>query len=290
MHYGSGESKGSSLCQNLEQKVLEAADIGAIWWHRPQPFQLDPGILRESHRTFAYNECWEAFTGFWQTLDSQWVNHPLRDQAAARKAYQLKVAERIGLDVPKTLISNNPDEARRFIQTLGYEHTVYKAFSATEANWRETRILRQEELDLLRNVRHAPVIFQEYIAGGPDLRITIVNRAIFAAAIYAQDTEYPIDFRVTMHSARIEPFDIPGPLKDKLRLFMARLGLIYGAIDMRRAEDGRYVFFEVNPAGQWLFIEQRTHQPITSMVAETLAEYDGARQRPSGRRNHIRTK
>jgi hypothetical protein len=36
------------------------------------------------------------------------------------------------------------------------------------------------------------------------------------------------------------------------------MGLIYGAIDMRLTPDGRYVFLEINPAGQWLFVEHRT--------------------------------
>ena len=55
-----------------------------------------------------------------------------------------------------------------------------------------------------------------------------------------------------------------------LRSLMAALGLVYGAIDMRLTEEGEYVFLEVNPAGQWLFIEQRTGQPITAAVTDRL--------------------
>ena len=52
---------------------------------------------------------------------------------------------------------------------------------------------------------------------------------------------------------------------------MAAFGLVYGAIDMRLTAEGEYVFLEVNPAGQWLFIEERTGQPITAAVADCLA-------------------
>ena len=55
---------------------------------------------------------------------------------------------------------------------------------------------------------------------------------------------------------------------------MARLGLRYGAVDLRRTPDGRYVFFEVNPAGQWLFVEERTGLPITERVAALLGALD----------------
>jgi len=56
-----------------------------------------------------------------------------------------------------------------------------------------------------------------------------------------------------------------------LRVLMRRLGLVYGAIDLRLTEDGRYVFLEINPAGQFLYVEQQTGQPITAALAACLA-------------------
>ncbi len=55
---------------------------------------------------------------------------------------------------------------------------------------------------------------------------------------------------------------------------MGALNLVYGAIDMRLTPDGEYVFLEVNPAGQWLFIEERTGQPITATLANHLLTFD----------------
>jgi glutathione synthase/RimK-type ligase-like ATP-grasp enzyme len=55
---------------------------------------------------------------------------------------------------------------------------------------------------------------------------------------------------------------------------MRGLGIDYGAIDMRRTADGEYYFLEVNPAGQWLFVEQRTEQPITKALVDLLAAHD----------------
>lgn len=274
IRYTSDAPVSGELQYRMSRTQLRTAEIRAVWWRRPQQFQLDPRIVRDSHRTFAYNECWEAIAGFWQTFDANWINDPARDQAAARKVYQLKVAQDVGLEIPKTLITSDSVDAQAFVSALGCERTVYKAFSATEAEWRETRILQRGELALLDNVVHAPVIFQEYVAGGPDLRVTVIDRHIFAAAIYSQDTSYPVDFRADMRTARVEPVALPGPVEEKLYLFMSRLGLVYGAIDMRRDAAGQYVFFEINPAGQWLFIEQRTGQPITATLARTLAKFD----------------
>lgn len=269
----------------VDGQPLDLATVGAIWWRRPQPFRLDPGIGRPSHRDFAYGESAEAFAGLWQTLDPFWINHPTRDRVAARKLHQLRLAREIGLDIPATLITNEPDEAREFIAKMGPEQTVYKSFSATQQEWRETRLLRKEEMDLLDNVRHAPVIFQEYVEAAYDLRITLVGDAVFAAAIQSQQSAYQVDCRMDLGRVPIEPAEVPADVVDRLQALMAHLGIVYGAVDMRRTPAGRHVFLEVNPAGQWLFIEQKTGQPITRTLATLLAEHGGRtspRQAPSG--------
>jgi glutathione synthase/RimK-type ligase-like ATP-grasp enzyme len=250
---------------------LDLREVSAVWWRRPQTFELDGSLVRPSYRAFAYNECHEAWAGLWHTLDAFWVNPPLNDEVAARKAYQLDVARWVGLTIPETLITNDPAEARRFVAAHRSGGVIYKAFSATEQEWRETRLFGDAEESLLEQVRHAPVIFQEYVPAGVDLRVTVVGEAMFAAAIYSQETSYRFDFRIDMNAARVEPFELPDETCGGLLRLMRRLGLQYGAIDLRRTPDGGIVFLEINPAGQWLFIEDRTRQPITTAMAHLLA-------------------
>lgn len=225
---------------------------------------------------FAATEAQEALAGMWHSLDAFWVNDPARDQVAHRKAYQLSVAQDVGLRIPHTMITNDPGEARRFVDARGYRDVVYKAFSATERDWRETRLLREEELELLDNVRYAPVIFQEYVEAAVDLRVTAVGDELYAVAIHSQETDYKVDFRMDIASARIEAVALPDEVQRTLRALMQRLGLVYGAIDMRLTPDGRYVFLEINPAGQWLFVEQPSGQPIADALARLLDERDRA--------------
>ncbi len=127
---------------------------------------------------------------------------------------------------------------------------------------------------LLDNVKFAPVIFQEYIPADVDLRITMIGEQIFPAAIHSQETEYKVDFRMTMEKARFEAVELPPKVVRMLRELMKRLGLVYGAIDMRRTPKGEYVFLEINPAGQWLFVEERTGQKISDALADLLAAHE----------------
>lgn len=269
------ELKKHSFYLNVTgQKEINLKDCNVIWWRRPQPFNLHPEIKRPSQLSFAYNECIEAFTGLWHSLDVFWVNHPLQDERAAHKVYQLRIAQDVGLKIPTTLVSNNIEKVKEFIGTQGVTRTIYKSFSATEQEWRETRILRPEELQLIDNVKYAPVIFQEYIEAKFDLRVTILGKEFFTAAIYSQETSYKADFRMDWKNAHVEPFQLPEHIEKKICLFMNKLGLTYGAVDMRLTPEDDYVFLEINPAGQWRFIESRTNQPITTSFTNLLVEHD----------------
>ncbi|KVL88732.1 hypothetical protein WT02_14975 [Burkholderia stagnalis] len=202
------------------------------------------------------------------------MNEPARDLVAQRKPYQLKVAQDVGLEIPDTLITNCPSAVREFTCRHGASNVIFKSFSATDNEWRETRILRDEELELVDNVRYTPVIFQRYIEADVDLRITVIGNQIFTAAIHSQQTSYKFDFRMDIAHARIEPVALPKNIEDRVLELMRRLGLVYGAIDMRRTPDGRYVFLEVNPAGQWLFTELPTGLLISQAIARTLCAFD----------------
>jgi glutathione synthase/RimK-type ligase-like ATP-grasp enzyme len=253
-----------------------AHDLGhfdAAWWRRPQLPRISEVIPSEAHRLFAANEVSEALAGLWHALDAFWVNDPALDHVAHRKVTQLQVARRCGFRLPDTLISNDPDEVRVFVDQHGYRKVAYKAFSALEDQWRETRVLQPQELSLLGEVRHAPVIFQEYIEAVYDLRITLVGDAIFAAAIHSQETSYPVDFRMDMANAQITPIELPADLEERLHAYRRALGLEYGAVDMRLRPDGEYVFLEINPAGQWLFVEEKTQQPIAAALARLLTTH-----------------
>jgi glutathione synthase/RimK-type ligase-like ATP-grasp enzyme len=266
----------------------DLSECGVVWWRRPQSFVIHEAVGSAVDRAFAFTEGQAAFSGLWLCLDTFWINHPTRDEEASRKVYQLQMAQAVGLPVPRTCVTNDPATAKQFIESVGVNSTVYKAFAGTEEAWRETRVLRPGEVEQLDAVKYAPVIFQEYIPPGVDLRITAVNGEMFPAAIHVRDTSYPADFRMSMDEARIEAMQLPTAVTDKLRLLMQRLGLVYGAIDMRLSDTGEYVFFEVNPAGQWLFVENATGQPIARALATLMVEKDRAAQSRHGRGDLLR--
>ena len=252
----------------------DAVDLTAarsVWWRRPQIADTS-AVTDVDARIFAAGEWHEAVTGAWNLLTAAWMNPPAADEIASHKAYQLRVATEVGLRVPRTLMTSDPARAREFIQARALGQTVFKTFSCTHQVWRETRPVRSDEMLNLDTVRLAPVIFQEYIAADRDVRVTVVGDQIFAAAINSADADYRYDFRMVLGQAKVEAIDLPARLAETIRRFIRRLGLIYGAIDLRRTPDGEYVFLEINTAGEFLFIEERTALPITAAVADWLTK------------------
>ncbi|ARF53756.1 MvdC/MvdD family ATP grasp protein [Streptomyces gilvosporeus] len=249
------------------------ADCRVAWWRRVRPFTVDRTLRTARDQGFAASETNQALYGLFHGLGCAWINPPELDAIAQHKPYQWETARRVGLMLPRTLVTNQPERARRFVQEVGVGRTVFKSFLAHADAWRETRLVRPEDLEHLDAVRYAPVIFQEFVPGA-DLRVTVVGERVFAAEIDASATSYPVDMRTVVDEARVRPVTLPPALTDALLRFMRRLGLVYGAIDLRRRPDGQYMFFEVNPAGQWLFVEHRAGLPISAEVAALLARID----------------
>lgn len=248
--------------------VLRARDVSAVWWRRPRPLRADLR-LAPGDAAFAVRETAEVLIGLAASTRARWVNDPWRDGVASRKPHQLAFAERCGLAVPATLVTNDPRRARAFL-TARSRAFVHKGLGAFPEDWRPTRLVSSRDVSRLPALRFAPVVLQEYVPG-VDVRVTVVGRTLFATEIDARRTTSPEDFRPVLAAARVRPCALPRDLARRLRALVSALGLAFAAVDLRRRDDGEHVFLEVNPSGQWLFLEERTGQPITEAVARLLA-------------------
>ncbi|HEX4961267.1 MAG TPA: alpha-L-glutamate ligase, partial [Thermoanaerobaculia bacterium] len=242
-------------------------EVRAVWWRRPQAFGFPAELKDPASRYFAQSEANTAFHGMYQASEALWVNNVVRDATASHKPWQLKLAREAGLAIPETLITNDPEEARAFWHQYPGE-VIYKPFLQTYHAWRETRKIRQEDEPLADAVRLTPVLFQRFVPAVCDLRVTVIGDRLFAAAARAEQYELDIRFNT---DAKYQPHALPAKVEERLFGLMRRLGLEYGAVDFRLTPEGEYVFLEVNPAGQFLYIERATEQPIAAALAGHLA-------------------
>jgi|SRR3990172_10159731 len=244
--------------------------IRSVWWRRPGNVSLSPEMTDDGVRRFARAEAELFLGGVFDALGVPIINAPRHQRAAARKPLQLHAAEAVGLTIPQTLLSNDPDQIRTFWSSLD-GRVVYKAFSSPSWTALDTRRMTREDLDSLSSATLAPIIVQEEVPRAYDLRVNIFGAELFAAKVETTHPIAAVDSRFDV-TAVWQPATIPPVVASKLHALMTRLKLDYGCIDMRRRPDGEYVFLEINPAGQFLFAEIDTSEPLSAAMAQLLIQ------------------
>jgi glutathione synthase/RimK-type ligase-like ATP-grasp enzyme len=271
INFGNGADRLRLVADERSEIAIE--DVGAVWYRRERPLELDPALTDPTSRLFAWSESTEALTGVWRALDCFWMNPPAADEAGQRKVRQLQLARRAGLSVPETLITNDPSAALAFAAERLERGVIRKAFRNISEAPRSTALVTGDDLARIGDVRYAPVTFQQFVPAALDLRVIVVEDEIFAAAIRSEP-EYRTDYRPGIGSAEFFPYTMPDDVASALLALHRRLGLVYGASDFRVTPDGQHVFLEVNPAGEYLFASERTGQPVPQAIAACLERHD----------------
>lgn len=247
-------------------------DVRAVWWRRPHP-SLVPAGLRADDDAYRQAECDGFAQGLLWSLPARWINDPGHDRLAHRKIVQLDTARRAGCAIPETLITNDPGEAREFIENCA-GRVVFKRTGTSRAEFAETRLAESTDLDRLGAIRWAPTIFQRYIDPECDLRVVWVDGQEWAVRIDSRAGAGRVDSRLDV-SVGFSPARLPAAVSKSLATLMGALGLRFGVLDLRVGLDGEHYFLEVNPQGQFAYLEIKTGLPIFSSLAGLLAHDDG---------------
>ncbi|MBX9721821.1 MAG: hypothetical protein K2X81_10535 [Candidatus Obscuribacterales bacterium] len=243
-----------------------------IWWRRPFTPQSDLNIEKNLQK-FVSTEKKHALHGSIYASECRVVNSPFCELKAQYKPYQLHQASKLGLRIPETCITNDAKRAYEFAKQLSKDgkRCVYKPFTSPEDNFAPTRILTTEQLEeATAELTIAPVIFQECIEKGVDVRVCIVGNKLFSAAIVPNHADL-IDWRLDPLS-KTEHYDLSAGTKEKLFALTRALGLETGSIDLRVNPDGQIYFFEINPSGQFLWLEADLGLPICDAFADLLLQ------------------
>lgn len=251
----------------------EIHDVRSVWWRRAFPCRIPPSVNRDDDE-FRQAECDAFAQGLLWSVEAVWINDPGCERVASRKIVQLAAARAAGLAVPETLITNDPGKAAEFIDGRA-RPTIYKRTGTSRAHFAETRLITADEVRQLGGIRTAPTTFQEYVEAEADLRIVWLPGEVWAVRIDSQSGAGWLDSRLD-NRVDFSRYELPPATVTALGSLMARLGLAFGVIDMRIGRDGEIYFLEVNPQGQFAYLEFKTELPIFESLASCLA-------RPAGR-------
>jgi glutathione synthase/RimK-type ligase-like ATP-grasp enzyme len=206
---------------------------------------------------------------------ARWLTHPA--ETALNKVHALRLAAAAGLEIPPTLVTNQRAEIEEFRRRHGRvitksvgEVTFIPLGERTFGLY--TAEAEADDVAALPEVLF-PSLVQALVEKEFEIRVFCLGGELWPMAIFSQGSERTaMDFRQydVRRPSRSVPYRLPQEIAASLRAFLREAGLTSGSVDLIRTPDGRHVFLEVNPAGQFLMVSNPCNYRLQKRVAEHL--------------------
>jgi glutathione synthase/RimK-type ligase-like ATP-grasp enzyme len=265
-----------------EGTLVDVASLDAIWWRRPHfPQQVPSDVTDPVDVELINNECLTALSGvLLNEFSGVWINHPVPNNLAANKLVQLRAAAEAGFRIPRTLVSQDPLRIKTFCSELDGRVVVKRVRGTTRAQL-FTGLMTTDSLASDETFRLCPTMYQEYVRGRRHLRAHCFGDEVYAALIESDSLDWRDDLSVPFSVFHLADDD-----KARLLAVVRRLGLEMGVIDLKLTDDGPPIWLEINPQGQFLFVEALCDlaliQGFSRFLAAAADRGRSARRRSAG--------
>jgi hypothetical protein len=236
-------------------------DIQAVYWRSFQLPQVT-GVPDPEQQYIASNDSRSLIESLLWKLQARWVNGIQAYEFHQRKPSQLALTASLGVKIPQTIITNDPQAVRAFADRI--PNAIFKPVQGGA----HTEILQSQHLtdENLRNLTFSPIALQEEIAG-TDIRVFVAGKRTLACEIRSAATDFRDDA-----SPEIVPIEIPPEIERTSRRIASAFHLLWTGIDFRRTPTGEYVFFEANPSPMFLGFQSRTGLPLLESLVDVLLD------------------
>jgi glutathione synthase/RimK-type ligase-like ATP-grasp enzyme len=256
--------------EDSKGKKVKVNNVEAIILRRPSIPNLHED---EAKNRFLSREILFGLRAFLEATSAIWMNHPDSNSVASSKPRNLWLASSLGLKVPQTFLSSDPIEISTWLK--GQKKSVIKAISYGLIEGKNSaemaftqRIPKSFNVDE-NIIPGVPIFLQEEIEKEADIRVTIVGNKVFSAILVQEGDQ--IDWRVRGSDAKWEPYKLPKSICNACTKLCNELQLEFAAIDLVKSISGDYFFLELNPSGQWVWIEEETGLPISDAIVDRLS-------------------
>lgn len=263
-------------------REVDLREVKSAWLRRPTRPVVPPEIADRLLRTYAEEECYQVIQDTWNALDTAWLPGTIAAiRRADNKQLQLGLAAELGFDIPPTLITNDPDEFLDFYRQhdgnlIDKLPSVILAASQRTGGtlMRYTQPVTTRDVGYACRLRYSPVLFQANVPKKFELRVTVIDGEVLPAEIHSQSTRRTrLDWRhYDWGHTPYRIHEMPDEVRGRCLELVRRLDLRFGAIDLIVTPEGRYVFLEINPNGQWMWIEDETGLPVSDVLCDALAD------------------
>jgi ATP-GRASP peptide maturase of grasp-with-spasm system len=281
------DSAGDRLRLRLGGRAVRLRDVRVVWmrrWHTHRNLAFVDGIddVRLARRLHQHLTAeLRAVTGSLEHLlrHARWLSPP--GEHALNKFRALETAARVGLAIPDTLVTNDRRVLREFVARHGRAIVKSAGNAHTFVHQNLGYAMYTAEVgpsDLDAAPEHFfPTLAQEMVDKAFEVRTFFLDGECHSMAIFSQaDEQTRTDFRRynLQRPNRFVPYRLPADVERGARALMEELPLTTGSLDFIRTPDGRHVFLEVNPAGQFAMVSLPCNYRLEKRVAEYLIRRD----------------
>ncbi|MDD3139747.1 MAG: hypothetical protein PHX08_12340 [Lachnospiraceae bacterium] len=183
------------------------------------------------------------------------------------KVFQLLYAEKNGLSIPRSFIGNSNKRASDFLGTKSIIKplTTGKLIRTNKTEIYQTNYFTEFDDDIAKT----PIYLQEYENKKYEVRLTYINRFFFTVRI---DSEDKLDWRKNYHGLKYSVIECPKHIANLCVMLLESFDLKFGAFDFIVNEHEEWIFLEVNPNGQWQWLEEILKLPISEKIIKYLIE------------------
>lgn len=251
-------------------------NISGILWRR----LVSPDLTNLNMSNAMINYIDLEYQAFFEELeyvlnDIVWVSKPSKIINARHKGLQLALANEVGFKTVDTIFTNWPHEALNFYIN---DKTIFKSIRSPRIPIKDnkhstifTTLLKKQDLEMINGIKSCPGIFQRFIEKTKDIRVSVFSNNVFAVEISSQEQVYSkVDFRRGAKNLKHDIHMLPKDIVEKCLLITKKLGLNFGAIDLVLNKDNEYIFLEINPNGQWGWLEEITKLPMRRNLINIL--------------------
>lgn len=238
---------------------------------------FDPKFLNyysgSVYQMYFAQQWYQAFNCLLIALDSIWINNPQRTFESENRLNQLLSAQRLGFSIPETLITNEMEAAKKFFKRFP-KSTIVKVLHHHEIflNQKSYRFLTNNietsHLSKFNELTYAPVIFQKKIENDSEIRVTVINDKAFSCKISTikEKRNFSDLHKIKEKELIFSEISLDKKIEKLCIKLNRKLGLLVSSIDFVQGKNGELLFLEINPIGDWNWIEKHTNLPITKSM------------------------
>lgn len=268
IHYSLGPGGDGDWIVASDGHPIAISKSRVLWLRRPRANQtLKRPLSKDEGYDLVNNDCRGALSGYLAThFRGKWISHPEATIRASDKIYQQEVARACGFRVPRTIVTQSPHEVEKFFKSCD-GNVIVKALVGADHMHLETRKISDPTAFTEDTYNASPALYQECIEGTRHLRLLNFGKRSLCGLIETDN----LDWRMHLDES-ISPWIVPDDVHHRVRRVIGELGLEMGIVDIKITPSGELVWLEVNPQGQFIFLEPLTGIPFIDAFSQYLIE------------------